>query len=151
MTQVLFRVRNIVDIIGDSVLCLAPLGYRVRQVMLFKPLSASVYGVDAYLVEVEVDVGSADMEQFNVVGLPGNAVKESLERIKARVLDHHGFCREANTQAMPISEPSSDRHVQRREPCRQSHLIRFHAAWQRAASPIPLFLLERRCCELLLR
>jgi len=27
--------------------------------MLFKTISASVYGIDAYLVEVEVDVGSA--------------------------------------------------------------------------------------------
>jgi len=44
--------------------------------MLFKTLSASVYGIDAYIVEVEVDVGSADMNQFNVVGLPDNAVKE---------------------------------------------------------------------------
>ena|SRR5258708_7576806 len=51
--------------------------------MLFKTLSASVYGIDAYLVEVEVDVGSADMNQFNVVRLPDNAVKESRERIKA--------------------------------------------------------------------
>ena len=38
--------------------------------MLFKTLSASVYGIDAYLVEVEVDVGSARMTDFNVVGLP---------------------------------------------------------------------------------
>jgi magnesium chelatase family protein len=37
--------------------------------MLFKTLSASVYGIDAYLVEVEVDVGSARMTDFNVVGL----------------------------------------------------------------------------------
>ncbi|HET8925105.1 MAG TPA: YifB family Mg chelatase-like AAA ATPase [Candidatus Acidoferrum sp.] len=51
--------------------------------MLFKTLSASVYGIDAYLVEVEVDVGSARMNDFNVVGLPDNAVKESRERIKA--------------------------------------------------------------------
>jgi hypothetical protein len=51
--------------------------------MLFKTLSASVYGIDAYLVEVEVDVGSARMTDFNVVGLPDNAVKESRERIKA--------------------------------------------------------------------
>ena len=51
--------------------------------MLFKTLSASVYGIDAYLVEVEVDVGSAHMNDFNVVGLPDNAVKESRERIKA--------------------------------------------------------------------
>jgi hypothetical protein len=37
--------------------------------MLFKTLSASVYGIDAYLVEVEVDVGSARMTDFNVGGV----------------------------------------------------------------------------------
>jgi magnesium chelatase family protein len=51
--------------------------------MLFKTHSASVYGIDAYRVEVEVDVGSAKMTDFNVVGLPDNAVKESRERIKS--------------------------------------------------------------------
>jgi hypothetical protein len=54
--------------------------------MLFKTQSASVYGIDAYLVEVEVDVGSARMQDFNVVGLPDNAVKESRERIKSALL-----------------------------------------------------------------
>ncbi len=58
--------------------------------MLFKTISASVYGIDAYLVEVEVDVGSARMQDFNVVGLPDNAVKESRERIKA-ALKNCGF------------------------------------------------------------
>jgi magnesium chelatase family protein len=58
--------------------------------MLFKTLSASVYGIDAYLVEVEVDVGSARMTDFNAVGLPDNAVKESRERIKA-VLRNCGY------------------------------------------------------------
>ena len=42
--------------------------------MLFKTLSASVYGIDAYLVEVEVDVGSTKMGEFMVVGLPDIAV-----------------------------------------------------------------------------
>src|SRR5437660_12049135 len=69
---------------------LAPACYSFPYVMLFKTLSASVYGIDAYLVEVEVDVGSADMNQFNVVGLPDNAVKESRERIKA-ALKNCGF------------------------------------------------------------
>jgi hypothetical protein len=32
--------------------------------MLFKTLSASVYGIDAYVVEVEVDVGSSRSRQF---------------------------------------------------------------------------------------
>jgi magnesium chelatase family protein len=58
--------------------------------MLFKTLSASVYGIDAYLVEVEVDVGFARIQDFNVVGLPDNAVKESRERIKS-ALRNCGF------------------------------------------------------------
>jgi magnesium chelatase family protein len=51
--------------------------------MLFKTISASVYGIDAHIVQVEVDVGSARMEDFNVVGLPDNAVKESRQRVKS--------------------------------------------------------------------
>jgi magnesium chelatase family protein len=50
--------------------------------MLFKAISASVYGIDAHLVQVEVDVGTGRMEDFNVVGLPDNAVKESRQRVK---------------------------------------------------------------------
>jgi magnesium chelatase family protein len=52
--------------------------------MLFKALSAAVYGIDAYLVEVEVDV-SAGLGNFLTVGLPDAAVKESKERIKAAI------------------------------------------------------------------
>jgi magnesium chelatase family protein len=51
--------------------------------MHFKAFSAAVFGIDAYLVEVEVDVGSSRPGDFNVVGLPDIAVKESRERIKA--------------------------------------------------------------------
>jgi magnesium chelatase family protein len=59
--------------------------------MLFKSLSAAVFGIDAYLVEVEVDLGAAGMQsQFNVVGLPDAAVKESRERIKS-ALKNCGF------------------------------------------------------------
>ncbi|SRR6266446_1140769 len=57
-------------------------------IMLFKTQSASVYGIDAYLVEVEVDVGSARMQDFNVVGLPDNAVKCQRNRVTpAPVID----------------------------------------------------------------
>ena len=38
--------------------------------MHFKAFSAAVFGIDAYLVEVEVDVGSSKPGDFNVVGLP---------------------------------------------------------------------------------
>jgi magnesium chelatase family protein len=58
--------------------------------MLSKTISAAVYGIDAYIVEVEVDVGSARMQDFNVVGLPDNAVKESRERVKS-ALKNCGF------------------------------------------------------------
>lgn len=58
--------------------------------MLFKTHSATVYGIEAYLVEVEVDVGPGQAGNFNVVGLPDIAVKESRERVKA-ALKNCGF------------------------------------------------------------
>jgi len=60
-----------------------PAALRYQSPVLFKVQSAAVYGIEAYLVEVEVDVGSGRMGDFNVVGLPDAAVKESRERIKA--------------------------------------------------------------------
>ena len=51
--------------------------------MHFKNYSAAVFGIDSYLMEVEVDVGSGKPGDFNVVGLPDIAVKENRERIKA--------------------------------------------------------------------
>ncbi|MGC1301272.1 MAG: hypothetical protein WA840_02755, partial [Caulobacteraceae bacterium] len=40
--------------------------------MLFKALSAAVYGIDAHIIDVEVDFSSIklDKEQFSTVGLP---------------------------------------------------------------------------------
>jgi len=58
--------------------------------MLFKTYSAAVFGIDAYLVEVEVDIGPGQSGHFNVVGLPDNAVRESRERVKA-ALRNCGF------------------------------------------------------------
>lgn len=58
--------------------------------MLFKTFSAAVFGIDAYLVEVEVDVSPAYQGYFTVVGLPDIAVKESRERIKS-ALRNCGF------------------------------------------------------------
>src|SRR5215472_8254861 len=57
--------------------------------MLFKVLSAAVFGIDAYNVEVEVDLSprSSDGMQptFMMVGLPDTAVRESRERIRAAI------------------------------------------------------------------
>ena len=52
--------------------------------MLFKTLSAAVFGIDAYAVEVEVDI-TAGQPLFNTVGLPDAAVRESKERIRAAI------------------------------------------------------------------
>ena len=52
--------------------------------MLFKAHSASVFGIDAYPVEVEVDI-TAGQPNFTTVGLPDAAVRESRERIKSAI------------------------------------------------------------------
>ncbi|HET9366214.1 MAG TPA: YifB family Mg chelatase-like AAA ATPase [Candidatus Angelobacter sp.] len=53
--------------------------------MLFKTQSAAVYGIDANIIEVEVDVSPSrdPKENFLTVGLPDTAVKESRQRITA--------------------------------------------------------------------
>ena len=50
--------------------------------MLAKVLSATVVGIDAILVDVEVDIAQG-LPQFATVGLPDGAVKESKDRVKA--------------------------------------------------------------------
>ena len=52
--------------------------------MLAKVLSGSILGIDAYLVEVEVDIAQG-LPVFATVGLPDGAVKESKERVKSAI------------------------------------------------------------------
>lgn len=52
--------------------------------MLAKVLSSAVIGIDAYQVEVEVDIASG-LPSFTTVGLPEAAVKESRERVKSAI------------------------------------------------------------------
>jgi magnesium chelatase family protein len=53
--------------------------------MLYKTLSAAVYGVDANIIEVEVDVSGIKTpeDHFHTVGLPDAAVRESRDRVRA--------------------------------------------------------------------
>jgi magnesium chelatase family protein len=53
--------------------------------MLFKTQSAAVYGIDANIIEVEVDVSPSrdPKENFQTVGLPDAAVRESKQRVRA--------------------------------------------------------------------
>ncbi|AJF05337.1 YifB family Mg chelatase-like AAA ATPase [Geoalkalibacter subterraneus] len=52
--------------------------------MLAKVLSGALSGIDAYQVEVEVDIARG-LPQFATVGLPEGAVKESKDRVKSAI------------------------------------------------------------------
>lgn len=64
--------------------------------MLFRTLSAAVYGIDADLVDIEVDLTPARGESdaapaVIIVGLPDAAVRESRERIRAAIANSSFF------------------------------------------------------------
>lgn len=51
--------------------------------MLAKTYGSAVYGVDAYTITIEVDVGQGT--KFFMVGLPDSAVKESQQRVESAI------------------------------------------------------------------
>ncbi len=63
-------------------------GRQLLHVALFRTRSAAVFGIDAFLIDVEVDMyagGSA--RDLITVGLPDVAVRESRERIKSALIN----------------------------------------------------------------
>lgn len=52
--------------------------------MLAKVLSCGILGIDAYLVDIEVDVGGG-LPAINIVGLADTAIKESRVRVKTAI------------------------------------------------------------------
>ena len=54
--------------------------------VLAKVLSSAVLGIDAHVVEVEVDIAFG-LPAFTTVGLPEASVKESKERVKAAIVN----------------------------------------------------------------
>ncbi len=52
--------------------------------MLSKTYSSAILGVDAYILEVEVDIAPG-LPYFSTVGLPDGAVKESKDRVKSAI------------------------------------------------------------------
>ena len=52
--------------------------------MLVKTFGSAVYGVDAISITIEVNVSGGDLKYY-IVGLPDNAVKESLQRIESAI------------------------------------------------------------------
>ena len=52
--------------------------------MLATVLSSAVLGIEAYPVEVEVDISNG-LPAFNIVGLPDTACRESADRVRAAI------------------------------------------------------------------
>ncbi len=57
--------------------------------MLIKTFGSAVYGVEAITIAVEVDVNNQG-KNYYIVGLPDNAIKESLQRVES-VIKSNGF------------------------------------------------------------
>src|SRR6201995_920961 len=57
---------------------------------LFRTRSAAVFGIEAHLIDVEVDMYPSANRDFITVGMPDTAVRESRERIKS-ALANSGF------------------------------------------------------------
>lgn len=56
--------------------------------MLAKSYGSAVYGVDAFTITIEVNIGQGT--NFYMVGLPDSAVKESEQRVESAI-KYHGF------------------------------------------------------------
>jgi magnesium chelatase family protein len=52
--------------------------------MLATVLSSAVFGIDAFRVEVEVDISNG-LPAFNIVGLPDTACRESADRVRSAI------------------------------------------------------------------
>jgi len=55
--------------------------------MLVKTFGSAVYGVEAISITIEVNVSNG--QNYFIVGLPDNAVKESLQRIESAIKTNH--------------------------------------------------------------
>lgn len=53
--------------------------------MLAKITSGAIFGLNAVLVDVEVDVATQGLPSFTIVGLPDKAVEESKERVRSAI------------------------------------------------------------------
>jgi magnesium chelatase family protein len=59
----------------------------LHHVALYRTRTAAVYGIDAHVIDVEVDMYPGSGRDFITVGMPDTAVRESRERIKSALLN----------------------------------------------------------------
>src|SRR5437764_15371227 len=59
---------------------------------MFRTRSAALFGIDAHMIDVEVDMYPSMNRDIITVGMPDTAVKESRERIKSALINSgYGF------------------------------------------------------------
>ena len=78
-----FRLRLLITVQGSLLLL-----HSVQlKAMHFRALSAAVYGIDANLIDVEVDYSGvvSNEDHFHTVGLPDAAVRESRDRVRTAI------------------------------------------------------------------
>jgi len=51
--------------------------------MLVKIYGSAVFGVNAQTITIEVSIGGGN--KYHIVGLPDNAIKESLKRVESAI------------------------------------------------------------------
>ena len=97
---------------------------------LFKTRSAAVYGIDAHLIDVEVDMYRRLRAGFIMVGMPDMAVRESRERIKSALMNSgFGYPNKAHHH-----QSRARQCAQGRRGLRPAHGHReFSARWARSA------------------
>jgi magnesium chelatase family protein len=59
--------------------------------MLVKTYGSAVYGVEAITITIEVDINNQGKFEAVIVGLPDNAVKESLQRVESAIKSNQFF------------------------------------------------------------
>ena len=58
--------------------------------MLVKTFGSAVYGIEAITITIEVNISGGEKPFYLIVGLPDNAVRESMQRVEA-ALQTNGF------------------------------------------------------------
>lgn len=83
--------------------------------MLAIAYACAVMGLDGHIVEVQVDFNPrAQLPSFNIVGLPGTAVKESRERVRAAIKNsgmqfpNKGYVANLSPADLPKQGPAYD-------------------------------------------
>jgi hypothetical protein len=107
--------------------------------MLYKTLSAAVYGIDANIIQVEVDCSGikTDQDHFHTVGLPDAAVRESRDRVRA-ALKNCGYDIPPTHITINLPQPTSRKKARASICPWPGHRRRLRRAHQEGNSGLPV-------------